>query len=139
MHFLIYTSAATDLMDEPSLARLLEDCRRRNLADDVTGMLLYKDGSFMQVLEGDRDTIFHTFDRIGRDDRHKDIMLLRDREITARNFNGWSMGFRALRSDDLDRMPGYARLGGELFSSPAFTDQPHIALQMLKTFHQTTR
>ena len=139
MHFLIYTSAATALMGDDALSDLLAQCRTRNLAEDVTGMLLYKDGSFMQALEGSRDTIFRTYDRIGRDPRHKNLTLLRDRAIPARSFDGWSMGFRSLDAADLSRIPGYAHLSGDTFSTAAYGEDPHMAVRLLRTFHETTR
>lgn len=139
MHFLIYTSTACHLMSDDELTALLGHCRERNLADDITGMLLYKDGSFMQALEGERDVIQQTYARIVQDTRHKDITLLRERALEARNFEGWSMGFKAVNSADLESEPGFSQFGEDTFSSAKFAAKPHIALRMLKTFHQNAR
>ncbi|MFD2741554.1 BLUF domain-containing protein [Sulfitobacter aestuarii] len=139
MHFLIYTSTSRHLMAQSALASLLEQSRLRNAADEVTGMLLYKGGSFMQVLEGEKGVIFATFARIGADARHKDVTLLRDRKIEARSFAGWSMGFRAVDDSDLAGRPGYAELGGALFDGAALVERPHVALKLLRSFHRNTR
>ena len=139
MHFLIYTSSASHLMSDPELTILLGDCRDRNVHDGITGMLLYKDGSFMQVLEGNKENVFRTYARIQKDTRHKDISLLREREIEDRNFGGWSLGFKSIDTSDLEREPSFSRLSSEVFSSPAFTEKPHIALKLLKSFHENTR
>ena len=138
MHFLIYTSSASTLMSDAELTTLLERCRVRNDEGDITGMLLYKDGSFMQALEGDKEAVFETYDRILKDARHKDITLLREGPSDGRSFSGWSMGFKTLNKEDLKNEPGFAQLSGEVFSSPAFTGKPHIALRLLKSFHQNT-
>ena len=83
MRFLIYTSTASRLMSDLDLTDLLENCRNRNARDGLTGMLLYKDGSFMQVLEGEIEKILSTFARIQKHTRHKDILLLRERGLKA--------------------------------------------------------
>ena len=139
MHFLIYTSTSTNLMSDLELTDLLSHCRVRNSHDELTGMLLYKGGSFMQVLEGKKENVFRTYARIQKDTRHKDIFLLREREIESRSFDGWSMGFRSVNSSDFDNMPGFSELSGEVFSAPAYLEKPHIALKLLKSFHENTR
>jgi hypothetical protein len=139
MHFLIYISAANQLMSDLELTDLLSQCRVRNSHDELTGMLLYKDGSFMQVLEGKKEDVFRTYERIQKDTRHKDIFLLREREIERRNFDGWSMGFKSVKSSDLESMPGFSQLSGDVFSSVAYSEKPHIALKLLKSFHENTR
>jgi FAD-dependent sensor of blue light len=139
MHFLIYTSTASSLMSDLELTDLLALCRDRNSQDELTGMLLYKDGSFMQVLEGEKAIVLRTFARIQKDTRHKDIFLLREREMESRNFNGWSMGFKSVKASDLRDKPGFSDLSEELFSSCAYSEKPHIALKLLKSFHENTR
>ena len=139
MHFLIYTSTASALMSDLELTDLLAVCRIRNSHDALTGMLLYKDGSFMQVLEGEKQKVLSTFSRIQEDARHKDIFLLRERELESRNFDGWSMGFRSVKTSDLKNETAFSHLSGEFFSSSAYSANPHIALKLLKSFHQNTR
>ena len=139
MHFLIYTSSASHLMSEDVLVELLQQSRIRNNQDDITGMRLCKDGSFMQILEGPKAEIFRTYDRIQKDTRHKDIFFLRDADLKDRNFDEWSMGFRSLNAQHLERVSGFSHLSSETFSSPKYTGNPHIALRVLKRFHQETR
>lgn len=137
MHHLIYVSAARHLMSEDDATALLLQARARNAERGVTGMLLYKDGSFMQLLEGDEAAVQDTFDRIRNDPRHGGIQVLRDGPLEQRNFDGWSMGFRSVRPADLALVPGFADLA--LFTDPQVMAHAHIALKMLRTFHHTTR
>jgi hypothetical protein len=139
MHFLIYTSTASRLMSDVELNSLLTDCRACNSRDALTGMLLYKDGSFMQVLEGEKERVLLTFSRIQKDTRHKDIFLLRERELERRNFDGWSMGFKSVKNSDFENELGFSQLSDELFTSHAYSEKPHIALKLLKSFHENTR
>lgn len=78
---------------ERELAQILEVARRKNLANGVTGALLHNAGSFAQVLEGPRDVIEETFERIQCDDRHGEVMLLHAGPIRQRSFPEWSMAF----------------------------------------------
>lgn len=139
MRYVVYVSAAARLMSEGELISLLEVCRERNEAEGLTGMLLYKDGSFMQALEGEAGPLERTCDRIRRDPRHGGLVFLRDGEIAERSFAGWAMGFRSVDSDELEKVPGFARLSGETFTSPAITSKPHKAVRLLQTFHDSTR
>ena len=70
-------------------------------------MLLYKDMSFLQVLEGQPEAVYRIFDSILADDRHANCKTLFDIEIQSRDFSEWSMGFNNLDQDDLSRLPGY--------------------------------
>ncbi|WP_419835757.1 BLUF domain-containing protein [Endozoicomonas atrinae] len=54
---LVYVSSASRVMDEHELTALLEQSRDRNLRQNVTGMLIYCDGNFFQVLEGEEKVI----------------------------------------------------------------------------------
>lgn len=138
MRYAVYVSAATKLMSESDLVSLLEVSRARNEAAGLTGMLLYKDGSFMQALEGEQEPLEQTCDRIRRDPRHSGLMFLRTGEIAERSFAGWVMGFRSVAPEQLEKVPGFARLGDEAFTSPRIVAKPHLAVRLLKTFHETT-
>ena len=57
-------------------------------------MLIYDRGIFLQMLEGDIAPLFKTFERIERDPRHKDVLvLLREPNASARVFGQWSMDY----------------------------------------------
>ncbi|MCK6375779.1 MAG: BLUF domain-containing protein, partial [Zoogloea sp.] len=61
---LIYVSSAARLLDEQALRAILESSVRHNTPQAVTGMLLYANGAFMQVLEGDEAAVAETMSRI---------------------------------------------------------------------------
>ena len=64
MFYLIYISSAVKLMNDDELLFMLEQAREKNLRLGLTGMLLYKNGSFMQMLEGDKQTVLDLYDTI---------------------------------------------------------------------------
>lgn len=56
-YFVAYVSSATQLLSTEQLDDLLLTCRRNNLARELTGALLYQDGNFIQVLEGEQRVV----------------------------------------------------------------------------------
>jgi len=67
MFFLVYVSSATRPFSEEDLRVLLETCRKNDAELGVTGMLPYKDGNFMYVLEGDEGAVRGLYERIAAD------------------------------------------------------------------------
>ena len=104
---MIYTSVATKKFPPTELKDLLEISRRNNVRDGITGMLLYEDGTFIQVLEGDDETVESTFNRISKDPRHSKIVLIAKFELDHRSFNEWEMGFFDASGGQLLKLPGY--------------------------------
>ena len=76
MFSLTYTSSALTPFSPRELRALLETCIENNRRRDVTGMLLYKDGDFMQVLEGVEATVVAVHDTIACDPRHRGLVTL---------------------------------------------------------------
>lgn len=89
----IYTSVATRPFETPELLELLDRARRHNEQAGLTGMLLYADGNFFQVLEGEAPVIEALYARIQRDPRHAHMTRIIHEPIPERAFADWTMGF----------------------------------------------
>jgi hypothetical protein len=85
------------LADDPNERRQVADIlltsRRNNDESEVTGVLLATDHNFSQVLEGERQAVEATYERIARDPRHKDIVLILYESIEVRRFPDWAMAY----------------------------------------------
>jgi hypothetical protein len=90
---IVYASAAINPFSQPALRELLAKARTFNSRAGITGLLLYHNLSFFQILEGHEEDVRSLFDRIGRDPRHDRVMLLSKKDVEERNFGAWSMGF----------------------------------------------
>jgi len=99
-------------------------------------MLLYSNGNFLQVLEGDQDAVQETFTRICRDTRHHNTILLTEEDVTDRHFANWSMGFKHLGPEHVASFPNYAPFFHYGFDASAIKAKPGVALEMLKLFSQ---
>jgi hypothetical protein len=89
---LTYASRASDGISAETLTSILKTSRAHNLDVGVTGVLVFSDGIFLQVLEGGRDSVSALYNRIAQDKRHRDVVLLGYDEIAERRFAGWAMG-----------------------------------------------
>ena len=91
MRQLLYISSSKPRGTHADVSGILEQSRHNNALDGVTG-LLWTDGiRFLQVLEGDSESVGKTFDRIAADPRHGAIVVLSDKTIEEREFGNWSM------------------------------------------------
>lgn len=113
-------------MDGDDLKSLLEGARRSNGAHDITGVLLYQAGYFLQVLEGTPEDVMPLFRRIERDGRHTDIQKLYDQEIEERGFADWSMGFHVVTGPDLESCEGY----NDVLTDAVITTEIDLANEM---------
>ena len=132
---LIYVSALVE-HNESALSAILESAVCHNQQNGITGMLLYAEGSFIQVLEGDEPAVLETFDRVSVDTRHRNVTRLTLEPVAERHFSQWSMGYKRLRPQDVQSFPQYAPYFRYGFGAKAFEVAPGDALDMLKLFSQ---
>lgn len=104
---LVYCSSATRPFDEHELAQLLAVSRARNSARAITGMLLYRRGEFVQILEGPRPDVEELMEEIGRDPRHRDVRVLIEEPLHERRFEEWTMGYQSLVAAEPEMAAGY--------------------------------
>jgi hypothetical protein len=106
---LAYMSKTEERWDRTDLLELLRLSHAKNPALGITGILLFRDGMFVQLLEGGRDEVEALYDTIRADVRHKDVTTLWRIESDSRWFADWSMGFRDLEDDPVT-VPGLTDL-----------------------------
>lgn len=134
---LVYISVATQQHDDRSLANMMQSASADNKKVGITGMLLYCDGFFMQVLEGEEAMVDAVFMRISQDLRHKDVMTILREPIDQRSFSGWSMGFRVLALGAVQSDPSYAPFFDGGVQTANFAERPSVAIDLLMEFGVT--
>ncbi|HET6339321.1 MAG TPA: BLUF domain-containing protein [Polyangiales bacterium] len=102
----IYASAASRPLETPAIASLLEKAREKNQRLGLTGMLLYTEGSFFQILEGEADAVDTLYAKILLDSRHVHVTKVLTEPISKRVFDNWSMGYSAATRAELASIPG---------------------------------
>jgi hypothetical protein len=97
---LVYASRATDLFSPSQLSELIRSSAERNAFRDISGALLYCDGFFVQMLEGEEWVVRDCYEKIAGDPRHRDVLELVCLPITKRSFGGWAMSLLHQESTD---------------------------------------
>jgi hypothetical protein len=129
---LAYVSAATVAFDGTRLKTLLSKARANNAGLGITGMLLFHQGWFLQVLEGPTAAVTAVISRIEKDSRHNRLMVLTRRPLSGRSFGDWSMG---LMKTDSNALKGAAGLNDLLADGVAtFATDPERLHRFLQGF-----
>ncbi len=90
---LIYVSAASAPLAPVQLRELLSVARKNNHSVNVSGMLVYHDQCFLQVLEGPYVAVEAIFNRVCTDPRHQQVKVLLRQNIETKEFDDWSMAY----------------------------------------------
>lgn len=107
----VYSSAATADLDAAALDAILAVARERNRAAGISGVLVYGDGLFLQVLEGPGDAVADVLARIARDPRHSDMTVILRTTRPAPDFAAWQM---ACVTPDGTTLAGWAGRDGAI-------------------------
>lgn len=91
LHFLIYVSRSSEPMTQDEVLELLRPFQHHNRRNGISGCLIYKDGEFMQLLEGNKETVLALRDRIRADTRHSDFRIVAEGLLHQRTFTDWGM------------------------------------------------
>lgn len=119
------------------MSDLLATSRENNAKLGITGMLLYKDGNFMQVFEGEEEAVRALYEKIRADSRRSGVITLQQVLAEERQFPDWSMGFRNLDSPELRTVPGYSEFLNTPLTGGEFSADPSRSQRLLLTFKRT--
>lgn len=126
MYHLMYVSHAKQLFTDDELSELLIKSRKNNNNLGITGMLIYRDGNFIQVLEGEEESVKNLYSIIQADKRHDGEIVICEGEIPQRQFGNWAMDFRYYSKKDL-------------FTPAEMADDKYGILGVLTDFVKTMR
>jgi hypothetical protein len=138
MYSLVYVSTAAKLYTDEDLDDILRVSRSWNRKVNITGLLLYKEGYFMQFLEGPKGEVLDLLTKIKADSRHHSMIVIFQKDQGEREFDNWSMGFDRLGPGN-EPPPGFTDLWELPFNSEQFLADPTRALQLLFSFKVTVR
>jgi len=95
LHLIVYTSlySGSSYDRERDLDSIVAASQRNNPAADITGVMFFQGGRFLQFIEGEESSLRNLVARIEADPRHDEINYLFDEPLPARGFPQWSMDF----------------------------------------------
>jgi len=103
---IVYSSQATVPMSVAGLEEILADARAGNKAQDVTGALVYAEGVFFQIIEGDKETVRNLMANIARDSRHHSVKVVCEGSVEGRAFESWSMAYLNATAEQMSAWAG---------------------------------
>ena len=132
-----YVSSTRELLSAEDIAQILSKSRENNGRRGITGMLLYKGGNVLQVLEGEKEALAQLFQKISQDERHHRVMKLYEKAISEREFPAWSMGFHDLDAEGARHLEGYSEFMDPKFDMSSI--KPTAASKLMGLFRQGMR
>lgn len=88
MHYAIsYVSTAQKDLEPGEVVELLDQTEVRNNKLGIHGLLIYSEGNFFEVLEGQKEMILELYDSIRQDGRHKNIIPIFEKSINGKPFD----------------------------------------------------
>jgi hypothetical protein len=108
LYCLVYASVSKQRWSDDELRKLLKSSRKRNEDKNITGMLLYLDPYFLQILEGKEEVVHKSFKKIKHDPRHHKVSVLYQKPIAERAFSSWTMGFNKVGHEDIMEVEGFS-------------------------------
>jgi hypothetical protein len=136
VYFILYASQATTPPTESEFKHLLAQCHRNNTRHGITGLLLYNNDNYLQIIEGEKKDVQSLFDIISCDHRHQEVVILEAGEQNGRNFPDWAMGFKAATNGTQIKMPAYINLSeNQMLFNPG-GQITHPALPHLVSFYE---
>lgn len=134
LHHIIYLSRATVGFNDQQLQQLLRQANARNQTLNVTGILLYGQEQFLQVLEGEQTQVQALYESIRQDPRHRDVTTFADKEIQQRAFAGWAMAYHPQDPQQFKEFAGLVSPTELLLEQPNLTQADSQLLQLLRSF-----
>ena len=136
LYRLVYTSARSSKCTEEDIEQILEVSRRNNAKIDVTGILIHTKDRFLQVLEGEKETVMRVYSKIENDERHGGSNMRFCEPVKQRYFADWEMAGKKMDTsiefntsiDDDKRKLYRSMMDGDLSS---YKD---TGMRVLKTF-----
>ena len=131
---LLYLSNAKPELKQAELDRILEVSRKNNPSRDITGLLVFANGVFIQVLEGPSNEVTNLFETICDDTRHQEVAMLGEYVGQERIFSKWSMGFLQSTFDELTRITDSPNMIGRDDVLSLLSNDETEAVRFLKKF-----
>lgn len=93
MYQLVYVSDASYNIDKGELDSIFLQTQSNNLKHDISGFLSYKNGNFLQLLEGEKNKVLQLLEVLKKDARHKNLTIVFEHQVDNRVFDDYSTGF----------------------------------------------
>lgn len=132
---IVYISSVTDLLSEEELTCIMQRSQLKNRVLGITGIMLYFNGSVIEVLEGPENKVKALYETIRKDPRHVQATQLYANSIAHRSFPDWYMGYKTLTGLEFDHLKDILPLPGD--TQPDDVEEENIIYKLVQIFYKT--
>ena len=133
---IIYLSSATRTMSQADLEDILRTARENNARLGITGMLLYGNKTFIQILEGEEGVVHELVKTIKRDPRHTNFQIVKQKPIEQHEYADWSMGFKRVSGEDFEAVKGLKHFEEKDFNTTFLEGHASIVDSLMDHFRK---
>lgn len=138
LYQVIYSSVASAVMPKSKLYRILTEARSSNQRNEITGVLVFAEGRFLQVVEGEKESVANIMMRISLDPRHEDVRILHEGIIESRSFPNWLMAYLTSNAKELANWAGLRNTATLEEVLTELQSSPSGQAELLRHFIETT-
>ena len=131
-----YLSSATRAMSQGDLEDILKTARENNARLGITGMLLYGNKTFIQILEGEEGVVDELVKTIKRDPRHTNVQIVKKKPIDQHEYADWSMGFKRVSGEDFVAVKGLEDFEEKNFNTTFLGSQASLVDSLMEHFRK---
>ena len=131
-----YLSSATRAMSQADLEDILRTARENNARLGITGMLLYGNKTFIQILEGEEGVVHELVKTIKRDPRHTNFQIVKQKPIEQHEYADWSMGFKRVSGEDFEAVKGLEQFEEKDFNATFLEGHASIVDSLMDHFRK---
>jgi hypothetical protein len=95
-----YFSNAQFNLSADGLEKLFSKTKANNARNKITGILIYRSGNFLQILEGEKAATERLYNSILKDERHKNVIKIIDSKIEDSIFTDYKTGFSIIMNHE---------------------------------------
>ena len=99
IYHLSYVSTGCDGLRFEHIKEILDMSIQNNKEVGITGILVYCNKHFFQILEGDKEAVLSLFEKIAIDCRHDNVIKLHCGYVESRQFANWNMCFKSYNKE----------------------------------------
>ncbi len=98
-YIISYVSTVNPNISNSDIAKLMDFVRLHNNSINITGILIYSEGNFFQILEGKEEIVKMMFEKIKKDSRHYNIIKMLDKKTKKVSFTEYHSSFTVISND----------------------------------------
>lgn len=132
---IVYHSNASVKMKDSEIFKIVAKAQKNNKKAGITGLLLFIDDCFIQLLEGEEKSVKALYNKIMHDERHERPKVILQGNIAKRDFESWNMGLKIFTSQDIHDLK-------EINQNPDFDllkdlkEKQDLAIELMRFFYK---